>query len=378
VSVDALNGRVAATDVAAPVSLPPFASSAMDGYAFRAGNVAEGDRLRLVGASLAGHPFNGILRPHDCIRITTGAAVPDSADTVVIQENTSADTDTITLLEVPAPGANIRTIGHDVHAGQTVIHRGQQLNPMAVGWIAACGITEASVYELPRVAVFSTGDELASPGTPLQSGQIYDSNRFAVAALLEALPARVTNLGILPDQPNAIEGALSAAARSHDLILTSGGVSVGDADYVKDVVESLGALELWRMNMKPGKPLAFGRVADTLFLGLPGNPVSTIVTFLLIARPLVLTLAGTEPTEPLSITAELEGTLRHNPGREEYQRGVMRVERGKRKVRVSGDQSSNRMATFSGADCLIRIPKQSEDVPPGAAVEVLPLQGLLR
>jgi molybdopterin molybdotransferase len=248
---------------------------------------------------------------------------------------------------------------------------------MAVGWIAACGITEVDVVGLPRVAVFSTGDELASPGTPLHKGQIYDSNRFAVAALLEALPARVTNLGILPDQPNAIEEALSAAARSHDLLLTSGGVSVGDADYVKEVVDSLGALELWRMNMKPGKPLAFGRVADALFLGLPGNPVSTIVTFLLIARPLILRLAGTEPSEPLSITAELEGPLRHNPGREEYQRGVMRVERGKRKVRVSGDQSSNRMATFSGADCLIRISKHSEDLPSGTEVEVLPFQGLL-
>ncbi len=375
--MSALNGRVAAADIRAPVNLPPFPSSAMDGYACRARDLAEKSHLQRVGESMAGHPFEGSIGPGECVRITTGAAVPDGLDTVVIQENTRVEDDRIEILEAPAAGANVRATGHDVKTGEVVIRQGQRLNPMDVGWIAACGIADAVVVELPRIAVFSTGDELVMPGEALNAGQIFDSNRIAVSALLSALPARVTDLGILPDDPDRIRTALLHAAAEHDLLLTSGGVSVGDADYLKEVVDSIGSLDLWRMNLKPGKPIAYGRVAETPFLGLPGNPVSTIVTFLLVARPVVLSLAGTEPEAPFSTTALLEGSLRHNPGREEFQRGVMRMVAGERHVRVSGDQSSNRLATFSGADCLIRIPKSSVDLPEGAAVEVLPFHGLL-
>jgi len=349
----------------------------MDGYACRADDLDGKTRLRRIGESLAGHPFEARVSAGECIRITTGAAVPDSTDTVVIQENTIIDGETVTILDTAAAGANIRARGHDVRRGETVVHRGQRLNAMDVGWIAACGISHIDVYELPRVAVFSTGDELIEPGQALGSGQIFDSNRRTLAALLEALPVRVTNLGILPDNPALIESALKEAAADHDLLLTSGGVSVGDADYVKEIVSSLGALELWRMNLKPGKPLAYGRVGSTPFLGLPGNPVSTVVTFLLIGRPLLLRMAGTRPVAPLTETAILDAPLRHSPGREEYQRGIMRLENGDRHVEVSGDQSSNRMATFSGADCLIRIPKETGDLPTGSAVEVLPFYGLL-
>ncbi len=372
-----LAGRVAAEDVAAPVSLPPFHSSAMDGYACRHSDLAESVSLSLIGESLAGHPFCGAIAEGQCIRITTGAAVPDSADTVVIQENTELEGDLVTLTEVPAAGANIRAVGHDVRQGERIARRGQLLNPMDLGWIAACGVQSVTTFRLPRVAVFSTGDELVEPGGKLQDGQIFDSNRFAVAALLSYLPAEVTNLGILPDDPSAIEQALMGAAKSHDLLLTSGGVSVGDADYVKEVVESLGALTLWRMNLKPGKPLAFGRVGEVPFLGLPGNPVSTIVTFMLIARPVVMKLAGAVIRDPLTQRARLSSPIRHNPGREEYQRGILSIEGDAARVAVSGDQSSNRLATFSGANCLIRIPKESTDLPEGSAVEVLPFHGLL-
>ncbi len=373
----ALNRRVAAEDVAAPVSLPPFHSSAMDGYACRHAGLAPGAALELVGESLAGHPFQGSLDEGQCIRITTGAAVPDSADTVVIQENTQPGDHRITLIDVPEAGANIRAVGHDVRQGDLIARRGQLLNPMDLGWIAACGVHAINTFRLPRVAVFSTGDELVEPGSDLHSGQIFDSNRFAIAALLEHLPAEVTNLGILPDEPTAIEQALSEAARSNDLLLTSGGVSVGDADYVKEVVDALGALTLWRMNLKPGKPLAFGHVKTVPFLGLPGNPVSTIVTFLLIARPLIFKLAGTHPQPPLLQSATLATTLKHNPGREEYQRGILSLEGGSARVEVTGDQSSNRLATFHGANCLIRIPKEAHDVPAGSMVEVLPFYGLM-
>lgn len=378
VPVEALTGRVVAEDVQAPVSLPPFYSSAMDGYACRSGDLSAGRRLDLVGESLAGHPFHGCLTDGQCIRITTGAAVPDSADTVVIQENIRLSDNQVTIDEVPVPGANIRAIGHDVHRDQTIAHRGQLLNAMDLGWIAACGVRSISVFRLPRIAVFSTGDELVEPGSELDAGQIYDSNRFAVAALLSHLPAEVTNLGILPDQPDAIESALTKASHSHDLLLTSGGVSVGDADYVKEVVESLGALSLWRMNLKPGKPLAFGRVGEVPFLGLPGNPVSTIVTFLLVARPLILKLSGAVRREPLIQNARLRKPIQHNPGREEYQRGILSREGDAHWVKVTGDQSSNRLATFSGADCLIRIPKEASDLEAGAIIEVLPFYGLIR
>lgn len=375
--LDALNGRVAAAGIRAPVSLPPFASSAMDGYACRAVDLNDGARLVRIGESMAGHPFAGRIGQGECVRITTGAAVPDTADTVVIQENTTIEGDRVSILETPAPGANIRQIGHDVKAGEVITQRGQRLNPMDVGWVSACGVADAEVFRLPRVAVFSTGDELTVPGQPLSPGRIYDSNRIAVSSLLATLPAAVTDLGILPDDPERIRTALQDASASHDLLLTSGGVSVGDADYLKEVVESLGALTLWRMNLKPGKPLAFGQVAGTPFLGLPGNPVSTIVTFLLVARPVVLRLAGTDADEVFSLEVRLDGQLRHNPGREEFQRGVMQRMNGERRVRVSGDQSSNRLATFSGADCLIRIPKDSGNLEDGEMVEVIPFHGLL-
>lgn len=349
----------------------------MDGYACREEDLADGATLALAGESLAGHPFAGTLSTGECVRITTGAAVPDSADTVVIQENTTVTGNEVRLVTAPAPGANIRTIGHDVRKGDLVVRRGQLLNAMDLGWVAACGVPVVEVFRLPKVAVFSTGDELVAPGGELTDGQIFDSNRFAVAALLGHLPAEVTDLGILKDDPATIEASLAEAARTHDLLLTSGGVSVGDADYVKEVIDRLGELTLWRLNLKPGKPLAFGHAAGKRFLGLPGNPVSTIVTFLLVARPVVLKLAGAEQRPPLMQSAKLKEPIRHNPGREEYQRGIMVDEADGTWVQVSGDQSSNRLATFSGADCLIRIPKASADLDAGAIVDVLPFYGLL-
>ncbi len=360
----------------APLSLPPFSSSAMDGFALQGVSGRAGTSLTVVGESLAGHPYAGTLSAGECIRITTGAPVPDGADTVIIQENCERDGKAVTLMASVETGANIRQPGHDVHKGETVCSRGRPLSPFAIGWLAACGITDVDVVERPRVAIFSTGDELAAPGEPLTDGQIYDANRFAVMALLEGLPVRVTDLGILPDDPARIEQALSDAARTHELILTSGGVSVGDADYVRDIVQRLGRIELWRLNLKPGKPLAFGTVGTSLFIGLPGNPVSTIVTCLLVAKPLILRLAGAEPSAPRYHRARLMERIEHTAGREEFQRGVIQRQETTTWVHVSGDQSSNRLATFSGADCLIRIPKTAGDLAEGSEVDVLPLYGL--
>ena len=351
----------------------------MDGYALRLeGHGLEvGSTLTLVGESLAGHPYQGRMTGQECIRITTGAAVPACADTVVIQENCEIHPDRIRLLQVPEPGANIRLTGHDVRAGTIICKRGERLSPLDVSWLAACGLTEVAVYCLPRVAVFSTGDELIPPGGRLHAGQIFDSNRFALTSLLARLPVQVTDLGILPDDVTAIERALMSAAANHDLLLTAGGVSVGDADYVKDIVERLGSIDLWRINLKPGKPLAFGKLRGALFLGLPGNPVSTIVTYMLVAEPLLLALAGARQRPSLRFHARLSHDIPHKPGREEYQRGICENRGGEIVVRTTGDQSSNRLATFSGANCLIQIPKEKGNLPAGAEVEVLPLYGLI-
>lgn len=359
------------------MSLPPFASSAMDGYAYRSEGVQDGDVLMLAGESLAGHPFQGTVGDGECIRITTGAAVPDSADTVVIQENCERTADGIRVMRATERGRNIRAVGHDVRAGETIGRGGRRLTPFDIGWLAACGITTVEVCARPRVAVFSTGDELVLPGGTLGEGQIFDSNRFALAALLKRMPVDIVDLGILIDDRAAIEAALRSAADQADLLLTSGGVSVGDADYVRDVVEALGSIDLWKLNLRPGKPLAFGHVGGTPFLGLPGNPVSTIVTFLLVAQPLLLKLCGATPELPEVRTARLRETVHHSPGREEYQRGILRTREGITEVGITGDQSSNRLATFSEADCLIRVPKDSGNLEAGESVEILPFFGLL-
>lgn len=370
-------GRVLADDVMAPIDLPPFESSAMDGYAYPAAGIGEGDRLSIVGESLAGHPFQGRIDAGQCIRITTGAAVPETADTVVIQENCEAVDGHVRLLSAPQRGENIRGVGHDIRCGQNLCAAGTRLSPFDVAWLAACGITTVACRSRPGVAVFSTGDELVAPGASLEGGQIFDANRRALMTMLERLPVAVTDLGILPDDKDTLRTALHTAAEHNALLLTSGGVSVGDADYVRDVVAELGRIDLWRLNLKPGKPLAFGSVGGALFIGLPGNPVSAIVTYLLIARPVILKLCGTRPSSRSTMTARLADRLTHSPGREEYQRGITEHREGALWVRVSGDQSSNRLATFHDADCLIRVPKDAGNLAAGTEVGILPFWGLL-
>ncbi|MCB1685955.1 MAG: molybdopterin molybdotransferase MoeA [Pseudomonadales bacterium] len=350
----------------------------MDGYALRASSrsAAGPFHLEIVGSSLAGHPFEGTIADGQCVRITTGAPLPHDADAVVIQENCVRSGDRLLVNVSVAAGEHVREVGNDIHQGDNLLLSGQLINAFDVGWLAACGIERIKVFRRVRVAVFSTGDELQEPGTPLQRGRIFDSNRMTLLQLLRELPVRCEDLGILPDDPQHLRTTLSRAARDNDLILTSGGVSVGDADHVREVVAAIGRIDFWRLNLKPGKPLAFGRINDAIFLGLPGNPVSTIVTYLLVAQPALRLLAGAGAAPVFRYQARLKHRLHHQPGREEYQRGYLVQETRELTVGVRGDQSSNRLGSFSGADCLIRIPAETADLEPGELVEVLPFRGI--
>ncbi len=372
-------GRVAADDVSALVSLPPFPSSAMDGYALRSVDVQDKPpyELKVVGQSLAGRPFPGRPEAGEAVRIFTGAVMPQDTDTVVIQEDCNATGDSVVINIQPNVGDNVRKEGHDVRQGELVVKRGQQLTPFSIGWLAASGHETITVSTRPRVAVFSTGDELREPGSALGPGQIYESNRHMLRALLQHLPVEVMDLGRVADDPDETLDALKRASKQADAMITTGGVSVGDADFVADAVESLGTLEIWRMNIKPGKPFAFGRVGGCLFFGLPGNPVSAAITYLMIARPALVRLCGAEAGEETSTMARLTGPISHKPGREEFQRGRMRLSGTETRVSVTGDQSSNRLATFDQANCLIRIPKGVGSLASGDDVEVLPLFSLL-
>ncbi|MEM1230445.1 MAG: gephyrin-like molybdotransferase Glp [Pseudomonadota bacterium] len=367
--------RTLAQALHAPVSLPPFDASAMDGYAYRAETLPADLCLPRVGSALAGHPFTDTVPPGHCVRITTGAALPAGTDTVVIQENVDAREGDIVIHTRPEAGANVRQAGHDIQAGALMHNPGQRLTAFHCAALAASGIAEVTVAQRPRVAVFSTGDELVSPGAVLGPGQIYDSNRLLVRSALDSNGVHWIDGGLLPDDRAALREALGAV--DADLIVTSGGVSVGDADFLTELLQTEGELDFWRLNLKPGKPLAFGRYGNTPFLGLPGNPVSTAITALLFVRPAIAALSGGTEPDLTCWPATLGSAIRRRGGREEFQRGIAMPTQGQLIVTSSGDQSSNRLQSFSEANCLIRLQSDQTDLQPGAGVEIIPLFGLV-
>ena len=383
------HGRIAAEVVRAQLPLPPFPASAMDGYALRRQDVPNHKTFRIVGQSLAGHPYSGSIKAGECARIFTGAVVPDGADLIVLQEEV-ADVITdengdenVRFAPHKTDEDYIRPIGNDVQQGHPMTQPGDTLSPLLLGALAAAGVCDINVYRRPKVGIFSSGDELRDPGTPpeaLALGQIYDSNRFTLTSLLRQQPIELITLDRLPDDPDAVEAALAEASRRCDMLITSGGVSVGDADFVCATIARLGELSFWRLNLKPGKPLAFGKIGDCWIFGLPGNPVSTIVTCLLLAKPSLQVLCGTLPKPLLRIPATLTSPVSHHPGRAEYQRGIYSQKEPPGSgltVRHTGDQGSNRLSTFAGANCLIEVPKESGDLTAGAEVNILPLSDLL-
>jgi len=367
-------GRILAEDLDAKLDVPGYDNSAMDGYAVRVADCDGPTTLRVAGKSLAGHPYDGTVGAGEAVVITTGAAVPAGADAVVMVEDTTAEGDHITFDCAVRPGQHIRPAGGDIKQGQKVLPAGRRLRPQDVALAAGQGQGTLTVVRRPRVAVYSSGDEVFEPGQAMQGPGLYDTNRYALIGLLRGIGVEVTDLGILPDDPEALASRLADAASRNDALITSGGVSVGVADFLKQTVESLGQLEMWRLAIKPGKPVAYGRIGDCLVFGLPGNPVSAIVTFLHFARPLLIQLAGGRP-EPLPVMrVPVTSALQKRPGRREFMRAcLLTTPSGEMKVEPYPNQGSNLLMSLGWANALIDLDEASGPVEAGAVVRVLPL-----
>jgi molybdopterin molybdotransferase len=381
VALRAALGRVLAQDVVSPMMVPAHDNSAMDGYAVRSQDLSpDGEiTLKVIGTSFAGVVFDGAVGAGQCIRIMTGAKIPDGADTVVIQEHVQAQGESVRIGTGHRKGQNLRRAGEDVEIGQTVLRPGTWLRPADLGLIASLGIAELAVYRRLRVAFFSTGDELRSIGSPLAEGQIYDSNRYTLYGMLTRLGCEVIDMGVVRDDPALLETAFKHAAAMADVVITSGGVSVGEADFTKDLLDRLGEVLFWKIAMKPGRPLAYGKIGGAQFFGLPGNPVSVMVTFYEFVRDALLVLMGRTNVEPLpTLQVPCVSALKKAPGRTEFQRGYLfQEENGGWKVRVTGDQGSGILRSMSEANCFIVLPESQGNVTPGTLVEVQLMEGLI-
>ncbi|NFV79020.1 gephyrin-like molybdotransferase Glp [Magnetospirillum aberrantis] len=373
---DAL-GRVLAEDVVSPLDVPPHANSAVDGWGFAAAGRPADGRMTVAGTVAAGHPFVGAVPVGMAVRILTGAPVPDGVDCVAMQEDCSGEGGVVTA-PMLAPGTNVRAQGEDVAQGATVLAAGIRLRPQDLGLAAATGRTRLVVRRRLRAAVFSTGDEINEPGAPLPPGGIYDTNRTTACSLLRSLGAEVTDLGILPDRREVIRDALARAATGHDLILTSGGVSVGDEDHVKAAVEACGSLHFWKMAIKPGKPVALGRVGAAAFVGLPGNPVAVMVTFLLVARPLVLGMMGIKDSAVPRYRVEAGFAFRRKPGRREWLRARVRTDDGRLVAEKFPSDGSGVLTSMVWSDGLVELPEDVAEVSPGDALAYVPYAEMLR
>lgn len=368
-------GRVMASPVSAPMDIPPERTASMDGYACSGADLCEGyeKSLKMVGVSWAGKPFDGILEKGQCIRIFTGAVVPNGIDSVVMQEQVIADGDNIVFPATIQSKQHIRPAGGDIQQGKELLAAGKILTAADCALLASAGVYEVNVKRKIRVAFFSTGDELRSVGSSLQSGQIFDSNRYSLANLLDCKNFSVSDLGVIKDDKELLEQVFLRAAENHDVIITTGGASVGDADHVHEILNRCGQVNFWKIAMKPGKPLIFGKIGQSLLFGLPGNPVSVVIIFQKIVLPALQRLSGAASTRALKIKALCESTLKKAPGRQEFQRGVLRqTESGEFIVKAPSQQDSHHLSALSKANCYIVLPADCAGVNAGEPVIVEP------
>jgi molybdopterin molybdotransferase len=381
VNVRAALGRVLAEDVISPLDVPAHDNSAMDGYAVRHADLkSDGEvSLQVAGSSFAGAPFAGALNAGQAVRIMTGGVVPTGADTIVMQEHVAVAGDRVTIGKGHKKGQNLRKAGEDLAVGQVALAHGLALRPADIGLISSLGIGEVAVYRRLRVAFFSTGDELVSIGSQPAAGQIFDSNRYTLYGMLKRLNCDVLDMGVVRDDPALLERAFRDAATTADVVITSGGVSVGEADFVKDLLERLGEVVFWKIAMKPGRPLAYGRIGGAHFFGLPGNPVSVMVTFYQFVRDALLKLSGRDPIPSIpTFKVPCVSSLKKAPGRTEFQRGILESDgRGAWSVRVTGEQGSGILRSMSEANCFIILPTEQGNVTPGTLVDVQVLEGII-
>ncbi|WP_429091888.1 molybdopterin molybdotransferase MoeA [Aeromonas veronii] len=370
-------GRVLASDIASPLAVPPFDNSAMDGYAVRLSDLTSGTPLIMAGKAFAGQPYQGEWPAGHCVRIMTGAPVPAGTDAVVMQEETQADGDRITFLAQPEPGQNIRRAGSDIGKGACVLPAGTRLTPREMPLLASLGVASVAVRRPLKVAIFSTGDELKPVGTPLAHGDIYDSNRYGVRAMLARMGCDCLDLGIIPDDPAQLRAAFIRADEEADVLITTGGVSVGEADFTKQLLDELGEIGFWKLAIKPGKPFAFGRLPRAWFFGLPGNPVSAMVTFDQLVQPALAKLAGQHFERPLQLQAIAAEPLKKSPGRLDFQRGILSQGPNGLEVRSTGSQDSAVFSSLSQANCYIVLERERGRVAAGETVTVEPFGGLL-
>jgi len=379
---DAL-GFALAEDIHSPINVPPFNNSAMDGYAMNQADLLDASdanpiTLKMIGKSFAGVPYTGDLPTGCCIRIMTGAVMPSCADSVVMQERASANGDAISFSQAPKFNANVRKLGEDIQQGQVVLSAGHKLTPRDIPLIASLGLGEISVYRKLKVAVISSGDELKSLGEPLREGDIYDSNRYSIIALLSRLNVDIIDFGIIKDDLELITSAVKSADQQADVVITSGGVSVGEADFIKDVLTDLGEIGFWKLAIKPGKPFAFGKLPNSIFFGLPGNPVSAMVTLYQLAVPAMKKMAGFNVTPPVRFTAVTTERLKKGVGRVDFQRGNYSVnENGQLVVNTTGSQGSGVFSSMSQSNCFIVLEQDRGAVEKGETVTIEPYNALM-
>lgn len=368
-------GRVLAESVYSPINIPHDRNAAMDGYAFSSADCIPGHAftLELAGVSWAGRPYAGQLQSSQCVRIFTGAVVPEQADSVIMQEQVQVDGQTVRFPANAATRKNIREIGEDVQSGALLCDQPKKLTLSDIGLFASAGIDEITVKRRLKIVFFSTGDELTPLGQALDSGKIYDSNRYLLNGLLLDAAYQIVDGGVIADDREVLEDALVEAAKTFDVIITTGGASVGEADYVKEILESCGAVNFWKIAMKPGKPLAFGKIGRSYFFGLPGNPVAVVTTFQQIVAFALKRLSGSPEAKPLRFSATCTSALKKAPGRQEFQRGILTQNGdGEFKVASSGSQGSHILSSLSRSNCYIILPSDCTGIQVGDRVVVEP------
>lgn len=375
-SVESSFGRVLAGDIISPVNVPQYTNSAMDGYAIR-GDDLDRQRYQIVAEVLAGHAYDRPLEKGQAVKIMTGAPTPELADTVVMREQATETSDGVTFSGATIKqGQNVRQAGEDLPMGSDVFSQGQRLSSAEMGMIASLGFGDCDVYRKLKVAVFSTGDEVQAPGSEQKANSIFDSNRFTIMGMLQNLGCEILDFGILEDDQQTMVDALQQASAQADVVITSGGVSVGDADYIKLALDQLGSIDFWRINMRPGRPLAFGQINDKPFFGLPGNPVAVMVSFINFVEPALRKMQGEVDWQPLKVNAIATESLRSRQGRTEFSRGVYQLDsRGQLTVATTGKQGSGILRSMSEANCLIEISPAVDTVKVGESVTIIPLQG---